>query len=347
MATPSRKPQPRTFVYRSGTRIAGTVVACDATGGGDLLFLSSALALRGAGARAARVRASRCQVLTTAETLVLMGEAGERLRPRALTIAYGRPFGLGSLRVELVPAGTLPGAAALSCEDGERRVFYAGAARLGEGGRGAAPGEVRAAGALCIDATFGHPRFRFLLREDAEDRARLFAQSARDAGCAPVLLATPLGPAQDIACALVAAGWQVRAHRAVLEAASAYRRAGVAVPPMARFAGKLARDEVLLWPPNDRGAGLIRRLGDVRVGWVSGGAADADAVAAMKVDAAIPYSHHADFEGLIAYAKATGAHEVAVKNGFPEELVTALRARGHDAYPVGPPRQIDLFAAEA
>ena len=347
MATPPRKAPTRAFTYRSGTRIDGTVVACDAQGGGDLIFLSNALALAGTNRRAARVRAARAQVLTTAETLALMGPAGERLRARALTIGYGRPFSLGTLRVELLPTGVLPGAAALLCEDGERRVLYAGCARLGAPAHGAAAGEVRAAGAVCIDATFGHPRFRFLSRADAEQQTRAFVRATQAAGRAAVVLAAPLGPAQELAVALAAGGWQLRAHRSILDGAAAYRRAGVPVPALTRFAGKLGAGEVLLWPATEREAGSLRRLGDAALVWVAGGAADADAVAALRVDAGIPYAHYADFEGLLAYVAATGAREVAVKNGFAEELTIALRARGLDAYVIGPPRQIDLFANAA
>ena len=341
MASSARKAPPRTFAYRSGTRINGTVVACDAQGGGDLIFLSNALALAG---RAGGVRAPRAQVLTTAESLALMGPAGERLRARVLTIGYGRPFGLGALRVELLPTGVLPGAAALLCEAGDRRVLYAGCARLGPPVYGALPGEVRAADALCIDATYGHPRFRFLNRGDAEERARAFVRATRAGGRAPVVLCAPLGPAQELAAALAADGWQLRAHRSIVEGAAAFRRAGVPVPAVARFAGKLAAGEVLLWPPAERDAGSLRRLGDTRVAWVAGGAADEDAVAALRVDAGIPYAPQADFEGLLAYVAAAGAREVAVKNGFAEDLAAALRARGLDAYVIGPPRQIDLFA---
>ena len=341
MATSVRKAPPRAFVFRSGTRISGTVVACDAQGGGDLIFLSNASGLVG---EATRVRAARAQVLTTPETLALMGPAGQRLRGRALTIGYGRPFGLGTLRVELLPTGVLPGAAALFCEAGERRVLYAGCARLGPPVYGAAPGEVRAADALCIDASYGHPRFRFVSRAQAEERARAFARDMRVAGRPAVVLCAPLGPAQELAAALAADGWQLRAHRSIVDGAAAYRRAGVAVPAVARFAGKLGADELLLWPAAERDAGSLRRLSDAGLIWVSGGAADAEAVAALRVDAAIPYAPAADFEGLLEYVAATGAREVAVKNGFAEDLASALRARGLDGYVIGPPRQIDMFA---
>ena len=121
-------------------------------------------------------------------------------------------------------------------------------------------------------------------------------------------------------------------------------RRSVAVPAVTRFAGKLAAGEVLLWPPAERDAGSLRRLGDAGVAWVAGAAAEADAVKALRVDAGIPYAPQPDFEGLVAYVAATGAREVAVKNGFAEDLAAALRARGLDAYVIGPPRQIDLFA---
>jgi len=351
MARRERAPRSRTFIYRRGTRIADTVIACDATAGGDLLFLSNGLDPQDgeSGRRSAgpvgKARA-RGQILTTPETLALMGEAGARLRQRTLTVGYGRPFGLGTLRLELVPSGVLPGAAALACEDGERRILYAGRARLGPPALGSLPGEVRSAHALYLDATFGHPRFRFLARDEAEERVRRFVRAARDEGRGAVVLAAPLGLAQDLAAALRADGWKIRGHRAVIEAAAAYGRAGaLAAPAMpARFTGKLTRDEVLLWPAGAREAAAVRRaLPDARVVWVSGLACDADARARVGADEAIPFANGPDFEGLLAYAAATGAREIAVRNGFAEDLAAAFRARGADAYVLAPPRQIDLF----
>ncbi|MBC8132846.1 MAG: MBL fold metallo-hydrolase [Deltaproteobacteria bacterium] len=342
MSTRERNVLARSFQFRGGTRINGTVIACDATSGGDLLFLSNALALGRYPRRRGRTRSSRAQILTTTETLALSGTEGDRLRTRALVVAAGRPFTLGALRLELLPSGHLPGATVLSCETGSRRILYAGAARLGTPAWGAAPGAVRAADALCIDATFGHPRFKFLSREEAEATACQFVRASRDAGCAPVLLAASFGPAQDIAPALAAAGWRLRGHRSTIAAAAAYRRAGVTLPAIARFSGALAADEVLLWPAAERDAGRLGQLGPTRVAWVSGWAADAGATARLTADVFIPYSSHADFAGLMSYVVATGAREVATEHGFAEDFAAALRERDIDAYVVGPPQQIPL-----
>jgi putative mRNA 3-end processing factor len=346
MAKRGRNTRARSFLFRGGTRIAGTVIACDAIGGGDLLFLSNARARVRQSRRRGSARAGRAQILTTVETLALLEPDGDRPRSRALIVGYGRPFALGGLRLELLPSGHLPGAAALLCESGDRRILYAGAVRMGTPACGASPGAVRAADALCIDATFGHPRFTFLAREEAAAVACRFARASREAGCAPVLLAAPFGPAQDVAPALAAEGWKLRGHRSMVAAAAAYRRAGVDSPAIMRFSGSLGRDEVLLWPAAHRRAGGLGRLGPTRVAWVSGWAGDDAAVARLGVDAAIPYSSHTDFAGLLAYVTATGAREVAAVHGFAEDFAIALGERGIDAYVLGPPRQIPLFGAE-
>ena len=117
------------FSYRAGIRIPGTDITCDALGfPSDLVFLShaNALAPRGA-ADLAGGRAGRRQFVTTETTLRLLGDAGAKLRERALPAAFGRPFNLGPHRLEVVPTGYLPGAAALLCETETVRAFYLGA----------------------------------------------------------------------------------------------------------------------------------------------------------------------------------------------------------------------------
>jgi hypothetical protein len=261
-------------------------------------------------------------------------------------VPYARPFALGELRLELLPTGHLPGAAALACEVGGRRVLYAGAIRPGAPVAGAAPAAVRHAEALCLDAAFGHPRFRFVPHDEAMAAVVAFARRARDERAAPVVLAAPFGPAPELALALSGQGWRLRGNRAIVDAVAAYRRAGVALPPITRLGGPLAPDEVVLWPPTAPQAGQLGRLGLVRRVWVSGWACVPEAVARVGADLAIPYGNHADFEGLLGYALATGAREVALEHGFAEDFAAALRERGIDAYGLGPPRQIALFSGD-
>jgi hypothetical protein len=69
---------------------------------------------------------------------------GDALVPR-----FGRPFALGRARLELLPAGGIPGAAELLVELGGWRGLYAGELARQAGGE---PVQVRACDALVVDA---------------------------------------------------------------------------------------------------------------------------------------------------------------------------------------------------
>jgi putative mRNA 3-end processing factor len=336
----------RTFSYRAGVRVRGSILACDAATGSDLIFLSHALALE---ARAARLlprpRAGKRQVLTTETTLALLVAASpggkDRLRSFTLTAAYGRPFMLGNMRLELFPSGHLPGAASVLCDLDGHRLVYAGP--LGAGTPGAGPPANRTAEALCVDGTFGAPHFAFPPPAETLTDVCDTVRAALAAGRSPVILARPMGPALDIAAALAAGDLRLRAHRHVIRAASAYRAAGLAVPPLLRFAGRLQPGEALLWPPEARDAGILGALEAPFFVLASGWAADPAVVATLRVDRAIPLSNYAGFPRLLDYIEASGAREVAVRHAPDGHLCSALAARGIDAYPLGPPQQIALF----
>ena len=336
------KKDPRTFSYRAGVRIRDSVLACDATGGSDLIFVSHADVIDGSGSdgsgprRLPRARAGRRKILTTDATLALSGTAGERLRPHALVASYGRPFNLGGMRLELFQSGYGPGAASLLCEQGGRRLVYSGPV-------GAVASEVRIADALCLDGTFGSPRFTFPAIDQALASVVAFATERLGAGQTPVVLTHTRGAMLACADVLSRAGVALRAHRRAMEAAASYRAAGLSVPALARFSGRLDAREALLWPASARDAPALRRLDAPAFVLASGAAADPAAVDRARVDTAIPLSTMADFAGLLRYVEATGAREVAVLHAGDAELCQALRTRGIDAYPLGPPEQISLF----
>ena len=333
-----RKTHARAFVHRGGgVRIAGTIVACGAAAGTDLVFLSHAPVLAIHARRALHLGGARRQLLATPVTLALLGPAGDRLKAHALPAGYGRPFSLGDLRLEMFPSGFMPGAASLLCEQAGRRIVYAGPI-------GASGADVRAADALCIDATFASPATVFPARDQALAEVGRAVRDVLARGGAPVVLVDPVTVAVDIGAALAGDRIGLTAHRAIVQAAMVYRHAGLPAPLLQRFAGKIGAGEALLWPV---GARVPPRRAGAREPGIILVSADAgrEAAEAVAASARVLFPTAADFSGLVRYIEASGATEVALVNAPSDELADVLRARGVDAYTLGPPRQIELFAA--
>ena len=125
-------------------------------------------------------------------------------------------------------------------------------------------------------------------------------------------------------------------------AAAVYRNAGLPTPPLQRFTGRVAPGEALLWParrpPPARRAGAHPH----RLIFVS-----AEQAAPLADCPRVAFPTGADLGALLSYVAEVGASEVALVNAPGQDIHHALRARGIDAYSVGPPRQTDLFAADA
>ncbi len=76
---------------------------------------------------------------------------------------------------------------------------------------------------------------------------------------------------------------------------------------------------------------------------LTGWAVETGAAQRYGADEAIALSDHADCEGLVQYAAATGAKRVFTVHGFCQPLATLLRQRGINAQPLAKATQLELF----
>ncbi|HWN71727.1 MAG TPA: hypothetical protein VNM90_29015, partial [Haliangium sp.] len=167
--------------WRSGIHLRGTSIWCDARRPRDVCFASCAHA---AGA------SRHGQLIGTAATLALLGPDAAPDSAR-LSVPYGRPFTLGSIRLELLRTGHAPGSAALLANVAGQRILCAGAINPHGGGLGGTA-ELRPCDVLVIDASYGHPRYAFPPVEHAVAAVRAFAlEIASAAGVAVLLVSSP------------------------------------------------------------------------------------------------------------------------------------------------------------
>ncbi len=305
--------------WRDGVHVLGTSVWCDARRARAVCFVSSADRTG---------RAGHGQLIATAETLALLGAHGDA----HLSVPTGRPFTLGTVRLELVRSGWCVGAAALLVDAGHR-VLYAGAVAPDGTGLGGAA-ELRRCDTLVVAAPYGAAHHRFgATTGDVVDMAR----GALAAGTVPVVLVGSTLEGLDVVAALAGAGIACAGHRGVVEAARRLAAAGTELA----VKRTVARDRALVWPLADR-ARLGAALGGARakVALASGLAVEREVVRELGVDVAIPWSAAADRAALLAYIARSGASEVAVTGAYADEIAAAV---GPHARRLGPHRQMALF----
>ncbi len=341
----SKSRRTHAFVYRAGIGLAGTHITCDATGfPSDLIFISHAHALGKAGpSKLAGKRAGRRQVVATDQTLRLLGEPGDKLRARALPAAFGRPFNLGAQRIEIVPTGHLPGAAGLLCQLNRKRVLYLGAFSPEVLVPGIEASEVRRADAICIDSTFGHPNATFPPRKEVLADLHGFVTATFVERRTPVLLVAPSAlPA--VAHSLAHAKIALRAHPRLSVELGRLHEVCSAIPAVPRVGRKPGIDEAWIWPVDARNSATLRALAGKRLALVSGSVAISDGPARTDADCVFPLTSLPNHDEIVSVIKASSAREVALFQAGSEDLAAELRARGFDAYTLGPPRQMTLVA---
>jgi len=318
--------------WRDGIHIEGTPLWCDAYRARDLCFVSSADAVE---------PTRHGQVIATRETLALLSRSQRRHQPESeLSVPVGRPFTLGSLRLELFATGHAVGSAGLWLTAGATRIAHAGtvcARGIGLGGSA----DTRAAEVLIIAAPYGLPSYRF---PDPTVAARELVDLCREAAGPAVVVALVSSAVKglDVACHLASEGLDVWAERRIHHAHRRLVRAGVALPAVRRAApASLKAGRVVIWPAARRDR-LPPLPPGSRIALVSGEAACPAAAERVGADVGIAWSNCADYSDLLAYIESTGAREIYLTGRHSVELAQQLDG-DRRVRPLGPPTQLSLL----
>ena len=319
-----------------GFALRGSALQLDPRGAPPLGFLSHA--------RASRLVLPE-RLIATSTTLALLEAANPRALEKTapLPASFGSPFTLGALRLTLQPAGHVRGSAFLNIETDRALITYAGDLG-GTGTRAPRTAEPRAkieADVLVLRATYGAERYVFPPRAEVLERLLEFVRSTLADGLTPVVLAAPLGSAQEVALHLGERGHKLRLHPAIHRAARVYEKLGIAFQDMEPFEGPPAPGEVVIIPHSAR-VGRRGPIGAHRAVLLSGRALEDHAAEQAAVDLALPLSDHAGFDELCAVAENSRAERILTLHGHAKELAQALRARGLNAHELFSEKQLEL-----
>ncbi len=267
--------------------------------------------------------------LATPETARLL-----RLRLGA-TIAvqelpYGERLDLGGVGLSLHPSGHIRGAAQVRLEHRGEVWVVTGDVKTAPDPTCLPYEPVRGHG-LVLESTFGLPVFRWPDPQAVVAEILDWWRQNAAEGRTSLLFAYALGKAQRLLAALPAGPGPVFLHPALEAPTAAYREGGVPMAPARRIEASEARggraSALVLAPPSAAGRGPPHAARGFASGWMR--------LRGMRrrraLDRGFVLSDHADWPGLLAVVRESGAERVFLVHGSAPVLARFLQERGLQA----------------
>ncbi|MDX1908187.1 MAG: ligase-associated DNA damage response exonuclease [Bacteroidia bacterium] len=246
-------------------------------------------------------------------------------------LAYGETVYLNGVAISLHPAGHIPGSAQIRLSYRGETWVVSGDYKTEADGL-STPFEPVRCDTFVTESTFGLPVYRW--QPQAEVMAEINAwwhQNAAE-GRASLLCAYALGKAQRLLQHLDSGIGPIYAHGAVSAVNEVLRMQGYPIrPTLPIHTGLTSRDfrqALIIAPPNAIGAAWTRRLEPLSLGIASGWMALRGARRRRAADRGFVLSDHADWDGLNAAVRATGASQVYVTHGYADIFARWLTEGG-------------------
>lgn len=250
------------------------------------------------------------------------------------TLEYGQSTTHNGVHISLFPAGHVLGSAQVRLEyRGE--VWVASGDYKVEADDTCAAFEPVRCDTFITESTFGLPIYRW------QAQAAIFAEindwwrSNAAEGRASVLFCYSFGKAQRILSGVDATIGPIICHGAAEPLNRVYRAAGVALPETQMVSDisdkKEFKQALVIAPPSVAGSTWIKRFGDYSDAFASGWMQLRGARRRRGVDRGFVLSDHADWPGLMAAIKGTGAQRVIVTHGQIPVMVRWLQQNGLEA----------------
>jgi len=318
-------------LYRGGVQVPSIDLWMDPRGPREWAFVSHA--------HSDHIGKHRETVLSAGTSRLMRARQGVAGVEQVLD--FGETRELRGVAFTLLPAGHVHGSAQLHLQTGDGSLLYTGDFKL-RPGLSSERIAWRAADTLIMETTFGKPEFVFPPTERVLADVVEFCREALADGEVPVLLAYSLGKAQEILCAVAAAGLTPMLHGAVAKLTRIYRELMPGIPEFAEYAASEVEGHVLICPPAVRGSRMIQRIKRRRVAMLTGWAMMPGAVHRYRVDAVFPLSDHAGYDDLLRYVELVQPRLVLTLHGFAAEFAAVLRRRGLEAWSLVSPDQLEF-----
>ena len=247
------------------------------------------------------------------------------------TVEWNEPVYMNGVTVSLHPAGHMIGSSQVRVEYNGEVWVVSGDYKTEDDGISGRFEPVRC-NSFVTESTFGLPIYDWLPQETIFDRMRHWVQQNIADGKTSVLLAYSFGKAQRVIKALEGCADNILLHGAVYNAQMALKDAGWQFPEVTKVTPEMPKElfhrSVVIAPGSAADSPWLRKMYPVSVGNCSGWMQVRGNVRRQNVDAGFALSDHADWKGLLASVKATGAEKVYVTHGFQSAFSRYLNETG-------------------
>lgn len=226
---------------------------------------------------------------------------------------------INGVKLSFYPAGHIIGSAQVRLEYGGEVWVIAGDYKVTDDGI-SKPFEPVKCDVFITESTFGLPVYHWKPQQMIFDNMLNWVAENKSRGKASVIIAYSLGKAQRVIEALRPLQEKIYAHGAVYNVQQTFIDEGLPLLPVERITPETSKNDlkeaVIVAPPGAEGSTWMRRFEPYAFAICSGWMQVRGNVRRRNADAGFVLSDHADWEGLIAAVKASGASKVFVTHGF-------------------------------
>jgi putative mRNA 3-end processing factor len=250
------------------------------------------------------------------------------------TIEWGDTISMNGVKISFHPAGHVIGSSQIRIEYGGEVWVVSGDYKVVNDGISGQFEPVKC-NTFITESTFGLPIYTWKTPKQINTNIQNWIRKNQADGRTSVIIAYSLGKAQRVIQAIAEVTDRIYAHGAIHNMQQTLMEAGWKLAPVKRVTPETTKDElagsVVVAPPSADGTPWMKKFSPYSVGVCSGWMQVRGNARRRNVDAGFPMSDHADWPGLLAAVKATGAEKVFVTHGFQATFSRYLNDLGIEA----------------
>jgi putative mRNA 3-end processing factor len=247
------------------------------------------------------------------------------------TKEWGETTSVNGVKISLHPAGHIIGSSQVRVEYNGQVWVASGDYKTEDDGISGAFEPV-SCNTFISESTFGLPIYNWKPQQEIFDNIINWITRNQENGRTSVLIAYSLGKAQRVLQHIRNTNEVIYSHGAIWNMHQTLIDAGHDLIPLRRITPDTRKEElvgsIVIAPPSAESSPWMKRFTPYSTGVCSGWMQVRGNVRRRNVDAGFALSDHADWNGLIAAVKATGAEKVFVTHGFQAQFSRYLNEMG-------------------